>query len=28
VAASKNRPPLFLINRNGQTIFVPVPLSQ
>lgn len=28
VAASKDRPPLFLINRNGQTIFVPVPLSQ
>jgi serine protease Do len=28
VAASGNRPPLFLINRNGQTIFVPVPLSQ
>jgi serine protease Do len=28
VAASGNRPPLFLINRSGQTIFVPVPLSQ
>jgi Do/DeqQ family serine protease len=28
VAASGNRPPLFLINRDGQTVFVPVPLSQ
>jgi serine protease Do len=28
VAASGNRPPLFLINRNGQMIFVPVPLNQ
>ncbi len=27
LAASGNRPPLLLINRNGQTIFVPVPLS-
>jgi serine protease Do len=25
--ASGNRPPLLLINRNGQTVFVPVPLS-
>ncbi|HLI86407.1 MAG TPA: DegQ family serine endoprotease [Bryobacteraceae bacterium] len=28
LTASGNRPPLFLVNRNGQTIFVPVPLSQ
>ncbi len=27
LAASGNRPPLLLVNRNGQTIFVPVPLS-
>lgn len=27
LAASGNRPPLLLINRNGQTIFIPVPLS-